>query len=331
MIKVVVDLYGGDFSPEETVKGALLALERDNDLEVVLCGDKEKTKSLLGEKASDSRIEILDAPGVITNDDDPVGAVRFKKDSSLIAGIDYLSANDDAKGFVSTGSSGAVLSAAVLLSKRIRGVNRPALAPILPTVIDEKKVILIDCGVNTEPKANNLLQFAQMGVGYAKLNGVQNPKVGLLSNGAEDKKGNTLTKEAFSLLKESNLNFVGNIEAREILSGDIDVLVSDGFSGNIALKACEGTALSMFSLIKDGIMKGGIRAKIGYLLLKPVLKKIKHTMDYNEYGGAVLVGLEKVIVKAHGSSKANAVANAILQVKSLAEKNLPAYIAQEIQ
>ena len=331
MIKVVVDLYGGDYSPEETLKGAVLAVERDTDLKVVLCGEKEKILTLLSEKSSDSRIEILDAPDVITNDDDPVSAVRFKKNSSLIAGIDYLSANDDAKGFVSTGSSGAVLSAAVLLSKRIKGVNRPALAPVLPTVVKGKQVILIDCGVNTEPKANNLLQFAQMGVGYAKLLGVNNPKVGLLSNGVEDKKGNTLTKEAFLLLKESNLDFVGNVEAREILSGAVDVLVSDGFSGNIALKACEGTALSMFSLIKEGIMQGGLRAKIGYLMLKPVLKNIKHTMDYNEYGGAVLVGLEKVIVKAHGSSKANAVANAILQVKNLAEKNLPAFIAREIQ
>lgn len=327
-MKIVLDAFGGDYSPEETVAGALLALERSNDLSIILTGDKEKLSPLVG---SADRIEIVHAPDVITNDDVPTEAIRNKPNSSLVAAIDRLNSDDEAKAFVSTGSTGAVLTAAVLLTKRIRGINRPALAPVLPTVIGDKKVILIDCGANVEPKPLNLLQFAQMGVAYAKAMGVENPVVGLLSNGAEDKKGTTLHKEAFALLKESKMNFVGNIEAREILLGNVDVVVSDGFSGNIALKACEGTAVAMFSLIKEGIMNGGIRAKIGYLLLKPVFKKIKKTMDYNDNGGAILLGLNKIVVKGHGASKRKAVANTILQAKELAEKQIVEKISGEIE
>jgi glycerol-3-phosphate acyltransferase PlsX len=218
---------------------------------------------------------------------------------------------------VSAGSTGAVLTGGVLLLKRIRGIQRPALSPILPTLTGGN-VMLIDCGANVEPKARNLVEFAQMGAVYMqKVYNIDNPRIALLSNGTEDSKGNTLNKEVFPLLKESQLNFIGNMEAREILSGDYDVVVADGFSGNIALKACEGTALSMFSLIKKGIMSGSLRAKLGYLLLKPVLKDIKKTLDYNDNGGAVLLGLEKVLVKSHGSSKAKAICNSILQARDL--------------
>ena len=177
---------------------------------------------------------------------------------------------------------------------------------------------MIDCGANSECKPEMLLNFAELGADMAKKYlGIPEPKIGLLSNGTEDTKGTDLTREAFKLIKGTELNFVGNIEAREILSGDIDVVVSDGFSGNIALKACEGTALAFMTLLKDGIMGGGIRAKIGYLLLKPVLKQIKKTMDYNAYGGAVFAGLEKTVIKAHGSSKAKSIAAAVLQAVDL--------------
>ncbi len=318
-MEIVVDAFGGDYSPQETVKGALRALDIKKDFTVVLTGDKSVLSEMVGDNA---RVKIIDAPDVITNDDVPTDAVRNKPNSSLIAAIDYLNANEDAKGLVSTGSTGAVLTASVLLTRRIKGINRPALAPVLPTVKGDKKVILIDCGANVEPKALNLFQFAQMGAAYAKTMGIHYPRIGLLSNGTEDKKGNTLNKEAFSLLKESKLNFAGNIEAREILSGEYDVIVSDGFSGNIALKSCEGTAVSMFSLIKDGIMQGGIRAKLGFLLLKPVFKKIKKTMDYNDNGGAVLLGLNKIIVKGHGASKEKAVCNTVLQTIDLVNSNV---------
>lgn len=326
-MQVILDCFGGDHCPQAAVEGAMLAIQKKDGFDIVLSGDEKKISPLL---TNNERLTILHAPDVISNDDVPTDAVRNKPDSSLIAAIDYMNSHDEVKAFVSTGSTGAVLTASVLLIKRIRGINRPALAPVLPTVKENKKVILIDCGANVEPKAQNLLQFAMMGVAYAKALGQNDPVVGLLSNGTEDKKGNPLSKEAFLLLKDSGLNFAGNIEAREILSGDYDVVVSDGFSGNIALKACEGTAVSMFSLIKDGIMQGGLRAKIGYLLLKPVFKKIKHTMDYNDNGGAVLLGLNKIVVKGHGASKAKAVCNTILQAVDLAERQIVDRISTEI-
>jgi glycerol-3-phosphate acyltransferase PlsX len=190
----------------------------------------------------------------------------------------------------------------------------------------------MDCGANVDSKALNIVQFAVMASAYSKtVLGVENPAVGLLSNGAEDKKGNALGREAFPLLKENEkINFRGNIEARDILTGDVDVVVCDGYSGNIALKACEGTALSMFSLIKDGIIKGGLRAKLGYLLLKPVFRDVKRKLDYNENGGAVLLGLEKVVVKSHGSSKAKAIRNSVLQAKKLVECGVVEKITNDI-
>ena len=327
MLEIVVDAYGGDYSPKETVEGALSALDFFTDFSLVITGKKDE---LAVYTAGKDRVKVVDAPEIITNNDVPTEAIRNKRNSSLVAAIDYMNANENAKALVSTGSTGAVLTGAVLLTRRIRGVIRPALAPVLPTVKPNKNTILIDCGAIVDPKPQNLLQYAQMGVAYAKFFNVKDPVVALLSNGTEDKKGNALNKEVFDLLKKSNLNFAGNIEAREILSGNYDVIVSDGFSGNIALKACEGTAVMMFDLIKKGIMGGGLRAKIGYLLLKPVFKDIKHKMDYNDNGGAVLLGLEKIVVKGHGASKAKAVRNAVLQARELAVGNLVEKIAGEI-
>jgi glycerol-3-phosphate acyltransferase PlsX len=322
-MKIVVDAYGGDNSPQEIIKGAVLSLDRASDFSVVLTGKTDEIKSILKElEYSGDRIEIVDANEVITNDDSPTEAIRTKKDSSLVKSFEYLNENEDAKGFVSAGSTGAVLTGGVLMLRRIRGINRPALSPVLPTV-KGGNVMLIDCGANVEPKAQNLVQFALMGSTFMKtVMNIENPRVGLLSNGTEDKKGNQLIKDTFPLLKAANINFCGNMEAREMLSGDYDVIVSDGFSGNIALKSCEGTALSMFSFIKQGIMNGGLRAKLGYLLLKPVFKGIKKTMDYNNKGGAVLLGLEKVLIKSHGSSKAKAICNSILQAKDMIDSGV---------
>jgi len=330
-MKIVLDVFGGDNAPEEILQGAKSALEEDNGFTLVLCGKREVIEKFVEENALDkSRIEVLDAYDVILNDESPVEAVRSKPESSIVKAYDYLNSDSEAKAFVSAGSTGAVLTGAVLLLKRIRGINRPALSPILPTVTD-KNVLLIDCGANTEPKSVNLVQFALMGSAFMKsVYGIQEPKVGLLSNGTEDKKGNTLNKEAFPLIKESGVNFVGNMEAREILSGEYDVVVSDGFSGNIALKACEGTALTMFKLIKDGIYGGGLRAKFGYLLLKPVLKDLKHKLDYNDNGGAVLLGLQKIVIKSHGSSKAKAICNSILQAKLMVESGVMEKIGEEL-
>lgn len=329
MNKIVIDVYGGDYSPQETVKGVVEAYREESDFLPVLSGKREEILSLLPEEYKKTFI-VVDAPDVITNDDVPTEAVRRKKESSLVKAFYYMNENDDCKAFVSSGSTGAVLTAAILLTKRIKGIVRPALAPVLPTIAGDKKTILIDCGANAEPKAQNIVQFAQMGIAYAKTLGVNNPVVGLLNNGAEAKKGNALCKEAHDLLAASGLSFYGNIEGRDILSGIVDVVVCDGFSGNIALKSCEGTAVAVFSLLKEGILQGGLRAKLGYLLLKPVLKQIKIKMDYNDNGGAVLLGLEKVIVKAHGSSKAKAVKNTVLQAKHLAETGITEKISEAL-
>lgn len=328
-MKIIVDALGGDNAPSEIIKGAALALQQAEGFGIVLAGDTEVIqKELEGLQYEASRIEILDAPEVITNDDVPTDAVRKKRNSSIVAGLRRLGEDETAAAFVSAGSTGAVLTAAAILIKRVQGVIRPALAPVLPTV-NNGNVILIDCGANADCKPINLHQFAYMGAAYSQaVMGIQNPKIGLLSNGTEDKKGNELNKEVFPLLKgDKALCFAGNMEAREILSGNYDVVVADGFSGNIALKACEGTALSMFELIKKGIMSGGLRAKIGYLLLKPVFKGVKKVMDYNDNGGAVLLGLSKVVVKSHGSSKAKSIAASILQAKTLAERGVTANIA----
>ena len=322
-MKIIVDAFGGDNAPEEIIKGCVDAVSQSQDFTLVLVGIEQKIKEILsGYEFNRDRIEVVSAPDVITNDDVPTEAIRKKQESSIVVAYNYLNDNEDAKAFVSAGATGAVLTGAVLMLKRIKGIKRPALAPILPT-INGRQVLLIDCGANVDPKPENLCDFALMGSAYMQsVYNINSPKIALLSNGAEDKKGNELNKLAFPLLKEMPLNFQGNIEAREILSGTVDVVVSDGFTGNIAMKSAEGTALGMFSLIKDGILKGGLRAKIGYLLLKPALKGVKVKMDYNENGGATLLGLEKVVVKSHGSSKAKSIKASILQAKDLVNNNI---------
>lgn len=331
-MKIVLDVYGGDNAPYEILKGAVMALNEQDGYTLVLVGKEDEIKTILKEfDYSKERVEIIDARDVITNDDVPTEAIRKKKDSSLVCGFKTLSSDPDCVALISAGSSGAVLTGGMLLVKRIKGVTRAALAPMLPTV-KGGFVTLCDCGANAECKPQMLLQFAHFGSAMAKAYmGIQNPRIGLLSNGTEDKKGNNLNAEVFPLLKEeTSLNFVGNMEAREILSGDYDVVVADGFSGNIALKGCEGTALAFMSILKDAILKGGLRAKIGYLLMKPVFKVVKKTLDYNDYGGAVLVGLQKIVIKAHGSSKAKSIAAAINQAVTLHKKGLIDELSQTL-
>ena len=316
MKKIIVDALGGDYAPKEIIDGSIFALKEQEDLFVVFFGKKDHIEQLLSEinyKEVLNRIEVVDAPDEITNDDVPTDAIRHKENSSIVKAMRRLKEDEECLGLISAGSTGDVLVGATLIAGRIPGINRPALAPVLPT-IDGKGGILCDCGANIECKEINLLQFAQMGKAYAESNGVENPRIGLLSNGAEDHKGPSLNQAAFALLKEDkSLNFKGNCEARDVLSGEYDVVVSDGFNGNIALKSCEGTANAVFSLLKDGILKNGLRAKLGYLLLKPTFKELKHKVDYNENGGACFLGVNKVIVKAHGASKAKSIKAALLQ------------------
>lgn len=321
-MKVVVDGYGGDNAPEAVVEGIIMALKEYPDTDIVLTGDEEKLKALVNGRDG-GRIEYVHTTEVITNEESPTEAIKHKKDSSLVKGLDRLKADDDCIGFVSAGSTGAVLTGAIMRVGRIRGITRPAICPILPT-IKGGNVLLIDCGANADCKAPMLVQFAVMGTSYAKaVLGITNPRVALLSNGTEDKKGNELNKEAFPLLKEcKSINFIGNMEGRELISGDYDVVVSDGFSGNVSLKTCEGTAVGILKLLKGAILKGGLRAKLGYLLLKPVFKNIKKTMDFNEGGGAALLGIAKPIIKSHGASKAKSICCSIGQVRDMHLKNI---------
>ena len=331
-MKIVVDAMGGDLAPKEIVLGALDALAQEKDLSVVLVGDLDKVNPILDvEKYDKARVELIDAKDVITNDESPTMAIKLKKESSLVKAFDYLMANEDAQGFVSAGSTGAVLVGAFMKVGRIKGVSRPALAPILPTA-KGNGVVLCDCGANVDCKAVNLLHFAIMGRAYAQaMLGVEEPRIALLSNGVEDHKGNELCHEAFELLKaEKGINFVGNCEARDILSGDYDLVVSDGFNGNIALKSAEGAATTILGAIKDGVDGGGLRAKLGGLLLKPVFKDVKKRMDYNAHGGACFLGVNKVVVKSHGASKRKSICASVLQAKSLAEHNTPENIRQAI-
>ncbi len=322
-MKILIDAFGGDNSPKEIIAGSVQALNEKSGFIAVLVGDKDVIESELSNHSYDkTRVEILPATDVIGCDEEPTLAIRRKPNSTINVAFKELKENTDAKAFVSAGSTGAVLVGATLKLGRIRGVNRPALCPILPTIQGDKKVLLLDAGANAECKAINLVQFAIMGSAYMKNMGVDSPKVALLSNGAEDEKGNALNHEVFPLLKElKEINFVGNCEAREILSGDYDVIVTDGFSGNIALKSLEGGIKSFVKLLKEGIYSS-FKSKIGGLLLKKTFKKLMTKMDYNNNGGALFIGVEKVVIKAHGSSKATAFKNAVLQAAEYAEKGL---------
>ncbi|MBE5730526.1 MAG: phosphate acyltransferase PlsX [Clostridiales bacterium] len=320
-MKIVVDIGACD-NPEEVVRGCALSLQEDSSTNLIISGDENFINKVLSEYNVDrNRLEIIDAKEVISNEDVPTVAIRRKTESSLVKAIDALK-SDDVMGMVSAGSTGAVLSGGIFRLGRIKGIHRPALAPILPTLIDGKEVCLIDCGANVDCRPEYLVEFAMMGVSYMKtVHGVQNPRVGLVCNGVEDKKGNELSKEVFARLKALPINFVGNMEAREALSGDYDVLVCDGFVGNVLLKTVEGTAKMVMKLLKTSIMESA-SAKFGALFMKKAFDKIKNKMDYQKKGGAPLLGVEKIIVKSHGASNASAIMASINQVKKMYEGNL---------
>ena len=330
-MKILVDAFGGDNAPGEIVAGAVAALARNKDFTLGLTGKTAEIERVLSALTYDkSRVEIIDAPSVITCEEEPALAVRQKADSSMVVAFRLLRENA-ADAFVSAGSSGALLVGSTLKVGRIKGVNRPALCPVLPTVKEGKKVLLLDAGANADCKAVNLVQFAVMGGVYAKAAlGVKTPKVALLSNGTEDKKGNQLNHEAFPQLKAlKNVEFVGNIEARDIMSGDYDVVVADGFSGNVALKSMEGTISSLFSLMKAEFMSTA-RGKLGALMLRKSFKNLKNSLDYNKYGGAVFLGVDKVVVKAHGSAKRESIENAVLQAAEAVKAGTVETIKKEL-
>jgi len=322
-MKIVIDAFGGDNAPLEIVKGAITSVNLIDDVSIILTGAETSIKEILDEYGyKGDKIEIINATSVITNNESPTSAIRTKKDSSLVVGLNKLKEDPDVVGMISAGSTGAVLAGGLFITGRMEGVLRPALAPQLPNV-KGGKTMLIDCGANVDCKPEYLNQFAVMGSEYMKsMCKIVNPKVGLLNIGAEDKKGNSLTHDAFALLKENNkINFVGNIEGRDILSGDVDIVVSDGFAGNVALKSTEGAVMAVIQMLKESINKAGLGAKIGATLMKKVFKELKAKLNYNTQGGSPFLGINKIVVKSHGTSKAETIYSCVKQVKDIYESN----------
>ncbi|HKM28560.1 MAG TPA: phosphate acyltransferase PlsX [Anaerovoracaceae bacterium] len=309
-MRIILDGMGGDHAPEEVVKGAVLASEEINHQITIIGREDEINKQLKKYKYNQDKITVVNADEVITNDDAPVRAVRTKKQSSIVQGLTMVK-NGEGDVFVSAGSTGALLAGGLLILGRVHGIDRPALATVYP-VLGKAPALLVDAGANAECKPNNLLEFGIMGSIYMeKVLHRELPRVGLVNIGTEEGKGTTLTKEAFELLKKSHLHFVGNVEAREIPRGICDVIVADGFTGNVLLKLTEGFGLTMMKSIKQRFTDGGI-AKLGAALLKDKLRGLKEEFDYSEYGGAPILGVKGPMIKMHGSSDAKAVKNAIL-------------------
>lgn len=326
-MKIIVDAMGGDNAPEEIVKGAALAAE-EYGCSIILVGAKDRIEKILKEQnAPLDKFEIVEAAQVITNDESPTEALRKKKDSSLVIGLGLLR---DGKGdaFISAGSTGAVLAGGTLIVRRIKGIMRPAICPVIPG--RKKPFLLMDAGANADCKPQYIRQFAIMGSIYAeKVLKRENPKVALVNIGSEEEKGSKFVKECYALLKDAPINFKGSIESREIPAGDVDVVVTDGFTGNVILKMFEGVVENVFSALKEGIMSS-FKTKLGGMLLKPVFKSFKKTYDYTEHGGAVLLGLNAPVIKAHGSSNARAIKNAVRQAISCVEGDITGIISSSI-
>ncbi len=329
MIKVAVDAMGGDYAPAEMVKGAINAVTLRQDIKVYLIGRQDLVKEELAKHSyNGQQIEVIHAEEVIETAEPPVMAIRKKKQSSIVVGLNMVKERK-ADAFVSAGSSGAILVGGQVIVGRIKGVERPPLAPLIPT--EQGVSLLIDCGANVDARASHLVQFAKMGSIYMEnVLGVKKPKVAIVNIGAEEEKGNALVKETFPLLKNCpDINFTGSIEAREIPQGKADVIVCEAFTGNVILKLYEGLSGTLVKVIKQGMM-ASLRSKIGALLVKPSLKKTLKAFDATEYGGAPLLGLNGLVVKTHGSAKAKEVTNSIIQCVTFSEQEINEKIRKNI-
>ena len=329
LVRVSLDAMGGDFAPQVTVQGAVEAVQQKDNVKVFLVGLPDAIEAELSKYTYDKdRIEVVAASEVIEMAEPPVMAIRRKKDSSIVVGLNLVK-NGQADAFVSAGSTGAVLVGGQLVVGRIKGVERSPLATLFPT---EKGVsLLVDCGANVDVRSSHLVQFAKMGSVYMEhFVGVSNPKVAIVNNGAEEEKGNALVKETFPLLKEcGDINFTGSIEARDIPAGAADVIVCDGFVGNVILKLYEGLSSTLVKVIKKGMMSS-TRGKIGGALAKPALKEPLKSFDVEEYGGAPMLGLKGLVVKGHGSSTHGEIKNAILQCVTFTEQKMNERIMEKI-
>lgn len=330
MTKIALDAMGGDNAPKEIIKGAMEAVSARSDIKVILTGKEDVIKEeLAGYTYNKEQIEVVNTTEVIETAEPPVMAIRKKKDSSIVVGLKMVK-NGEADAFVSAGSSGAILAGGQLLVGRIKGVERPPLAPLIPT--EKGFSLLIDCGANVDARPSHLLQFAKIGSVYMEhIMGVKNPKVAIVNIGAEEEKGNALVKETFPLLKEcQDIHFTGSIEAREIPHGQADVVVCEAFVGNVILKLYEGVGAVLVDKIKGGMM-ANLRSKIGALLVKPALKATLKDFDASEYGGAPLLGLNGLVVKTHGSSTAKEIKNTIFQCVTFKEQDINQKIKECIQ
>jgi len=317
-MKIAVDAMGGDNAPLAIVKGALAAAEAVKDIRIILVGAKNRIIEAVA--TLPENVSIVEAEEVIENDDKPLMAIRRKRNSSMVVALQMVK-DGSADAVVSAGNTGAFMAGASLIVGRIPGISKPALAPALPTR-DGKGVITVDIGATMDPKPENLYQYALMGNLYAKTVFARSkPRIGLLNVGVEAEKGNELTKQTYQLLAQSKLNFIGNVEAREVMDGRCDVLICDGFVGNVLLKSMEGLAQSLFAEMKQAVVNGGVKGKIGALLLRSTLKSLKDQLDYSEYGGSPLLGINGICIKCHGSADATTVKNTILKQACLLVKN----------
>lgn len=329
-MKFILDAFGGDNSPYAVIDGVNLAMKEFKDVEYIITGNKEIIETYIKDKKYDfTGVEIVDAKEVIDCNDVPTVAIRTKKDSSLVVALDLLKKDESIDALISTGSTGAILTGGFLKIGRIKGVSRPALCPILPTQ-KGTNVLLLDCGANADCKPINLCHFALMGSIYFKeLFNVEHPRVALVNVGTEEAKGNELIKQTFPLMKKLPINFVGNMEARDALSGDYDVLVCDGFTGNVLLKATEGAISLVMSEMKSAF-KSSLKAKIGAGLAMKSLKSMKNKLDYNKVGGCPFLGCSKTIIKSHGSSNADAIFASIVQARKHTLANINEKISNQI-
>ncbi|NLL79827.1 MAG: phosphate acyltransferase PlsX [Clostridiales bacterium] len=326
---VAVDAMGGDNAPAEIVKGAVDAVNEEKKIKVCLVGQKGPVEAELSKyNYSSEQIEVVDASEIIETAEPPVMAIRKKKDSSIVKALNLVK-DGTCDAFVSAGSTGAVLVGGQVLVGRIKGVERPPLAPLIPT--ETGVSLLIDCGANVDARPSHLVQFAKMGSVYMEnVMGVKNPKVAIVNIGAEEEKGNALVKETFPLLKSCpEIHFIGSIEARDIPSGAADVIVCEAFVGNVILKMYEGVGSALIHKVKEGMMST-LRSKIGALLVKPALKQTLKSFDLEQYGGAPLLGLKGLVVKTHGSSKAIEIKNSVLQCVVFKEQKINEKISEKI-
>ncbi|KAA9293575.1 phosphate acyltransferase PlsX [Aerococcus urinae] len=330
MIKIAVDAMGGDHAPQAIVEGALAAVQTYSDIQILLYGDQAQIQALLPK--GDYPIEIIHCSEKIAGDDEPVRAIRRKKDASMVVAAKAVK-KGQADALVSAGNTGALLAAGTLLVGRIKGIDRPALLGTLPNLRESgESFVLVDMGANADAKAKQLWENALMGNQYAKdVLGKSQPRVGLLNNGSEDSKGNKVTKEAFELLsQEEQIHFIGNVESRDILAGVCDVVVSDGFTGNAVLKAIEGTAKEILTLVSHSLKSGNLQTKLGALLIKNSLKETLGQFDIESVGGATLFGVKAPVIKCHGNASAKTVAATIGQARQIVKSGTYDSLAQQI-